>query len=146
MFYVFLKMFLYNFDITLKKFTYPNNAVKSWRIHSLYMFVLNFFRSSVPSSAPGDVEAHALSSRKIVVSWKAIPQNTFNGILRGYIIQYTDVDNSRHNQISVDGLQASLIDLRPFTRYRVRVMAYTNAGLGVASVGQTIRTYEDSKF
>jgi len=91
------------------------------------------------------VEAHALSSHKIVVSWKAIPQNTFNGILQGYIVQYTDIDKSRHNQVSVNGLQTSLIDLTPFTRYRVRVIAYTNAGLGVASVEQIVRTYEDSK-
>eukprot|EP00111_Clytia_hemisphaerica_P024641 TCONS_00072631-protein len=97
----------------------------------------------VPSQAPTSVEAHALSAHQIVITWKAIPQNAVNGVLKGYTVQYTDIERSEHYQTTVKGLQASLTNLKAFTRYQIRVSAYTKIGLGVASTEQHIVTYED---
>ena len=58
-------------------------------------------------------------------------------------MQYTDIERSKHYQTSVKGLQASLTNLKAYTRYQIRVSAYTKIGLGVASTEQHVVTYED---
>ena len=73
-------------------------------------------------------------SDTISVSW-ARPRQV-NGVLKGYVVKYWRVGNTRETkEIQVDGdaLQAGVTSLRYKTRYMIEVAAKTRAGISASA-------------
>jgi len=71
----------------------------------------------VPSQCPEGIEAVALSSQSLMVTWSPPPLYTLHGILQGYKIIYKLVkDDEGENQVPIDapfrGIQSSLLCAR----------------------------------
>ena len=85
-----------------------------------------------------------MGAHKIAVEWEAIPPADINGQIQGYTIHFTDTQRSVSGKTTLeDGLlQASLVNLKPYTRYMIQVRGNTGAGPGVASPAQYVITDE----
>ncbi len=81
---------------------------------------------------------------------KKPPEDSWNGALRGYIVQYKldgyassvpheeVIDNTRQTSVT-------LTDLITWTRYEIQVAAYNGAGVGAYSESVRVRTNEGGK-
>ena len=113
--------------------------------------------SSLPSAAPGappqNVETRHTSESSLLVTWEAPPVGQRNGEILGYKVMYSrerdaeegdaiikaiNIDNPTQRSVTIDNLET-------YTRYRVRVSAYTSRGEGPASPTEVVRTDEDGK-
>ena len=101
----------------------------------------------VPSLPPASVQIQAVNSQTILVSWKTVPSNSINGILKGYKILYFEVKKPQHiyTKLVLSAQQSQLTGLNKFTIYEIAVLAYTEAGDGKKSIPMYKRTLEDSK-
>ncbi|XP_031549661.1 Down syndrome cell adhesion molecule-like protein 1 homolog, partial [Actinia tenebrosa] len=101
--------------------------------------------AAVPECSPVITNIQAISSTSISMAWQQDP-TCLNGILRGYIIQYSLLDNSTVQSINItdDRLSTSrnVSGLRKYTIYSFRILAYT-IGEGPLSNASVIRTAED---
>lgn len=89
------------------------------------------FLISVPR-APQSFKGLALNKTAVRVSWTPPPPNVGDGIIRGYLINYTDVrytDVSEH-RVGSDVFQAVITGLTPATVYYFRAFAYTQKSVG----------------
>ena len=97
-----------------------------------------------PSQSPINVRAfNKTSPTQITVQWKPIPDKFYvHGILRGYKVLYSAIAiaNEKLEELEVyevtvgpSTLIAVLKNLTAFTRYEVRVLAFTVKGDGVKS-------------
>uniref|UniRef100_A0A4W3K1G6 Sidekick cell adhesion molecule 1 n=1 Tax=Callorhinchus milii TaxID=7868 RepID=A0A4W3K1G6_CALMI len=104
-------------------------------------------RESVPSAAPGNVSADAVSSTKMLVMWGAVPESDQNGLILGYKILYQekDSDSSSHTHLVKGNFTQSVIlkGLRKYVQYEIRVLAFTRIGDGVASSPPLIERTKD---
>ena len=104
------------------------------------------FQSSAPATPPQNVQATAISSTEIMVTWDEIPGLDQNGIITEYEVQTEPLDFPA--DISVDLLTASSLSivvtgLQEYVFYDIRVRAYTIVGPGPYSDPVTVRTFED---
>lgn len=108
------------------------------------------FSSPVPSQPPQDVRIMVLTSQSMRVTWSKPPSNAINGRLLGYKVSYFII--KRPEKIfnrtvrGSDARNVTLTELGKFTRYKIRVAAFTSKGVGVASVPKVELTKEDSKY
>lgn len=82
--------------------------------------------------APQSFKGLALNKTAVRVSWTPPPPNVGDGIIRGYLINYTDVrytDVSEH-RVSSDVFEAVITGLTPATVYYFRAFAYTQKSVG----------------
>ncbi|KAL3853318.1 hypothetical protein ACJMK2_016867 [Sinanodonta woodiana] len=88
-----------------------------------------------PSSPPLNLTARSVESDKIEISWQAPPQDTINGILQGYEIQYEILGENIIIPITIDGSKERVIiqGVQPFTNYKISVRAFNDADKGPAS-------------
>lgn len=97
-----------------------------------------------PSQSPINVRAfNKTSPTKITVQWNPIPDKFYvHGILRGYKVLYSAIaiankklEELKTYEVTVEPstLTAVLENLTAFTRYEVRVLAFTVKGDGVKS-------------
>nr|XP_053782234.1 protein sidekick-1 isoform X3 [Desmodus rotundus] len=106
-------------------------------------------RESVPSAAPENVSAVAVSSTQILLTWASVPEQDQNGLILGYKILFRakDLDPEPGSHV-VRGNQtqsALLAGLRKFTLYELQVLAFTRIGNGVPSVPLVLeRTKDDA--
>ena len=106
--------------------------------------------SPVPSQPPQDVRITVLTSQSVRVTWSKPPSNAINGQLLGYKVYYFII--KRPEKIfnrTVRGSEArnvTLTELGKYTRYKIRVAAFTRKGVGVASVPKVGLTKEDSTY
>ena len=84
------------------------------------------------------------------VSWQPPPEIDHNGVINGYLIQYTRVDTSDMMSESViSGLLHTISGLDPFVDYLVIVTAMTINGTGpfsnpeVQTSGQNSKAYDN---
>lgn len=114
--------------------------------HSIFLT----FLSLVPSQPPHSVIIRVLSSQSMEVTWSKPPTNAINGKLLGYRVYYYSTKNPEQvfnrTVTKADERNATLTGLRKFTSYRVRVVAFTRVGEGVASLPRGGTTLEDSKW
>ena len=115
-------------------------------IISLFKAVLTSFISE-PSAAPLNVRGHNTSSTSIFVTWDDVPAADKNGIITSYNITYHSLTENHSNSTRVDypDRQVTLIGLREFVNYNIRVFASTKIGPGPASDVIVVMTGEDSK-
>ena len=117
-----------------------------WLLHVFYMICM-YSLSCLPdlSTVPGPVASvygEPLSPTSIRIGWS--PPAHPNGIVTGYRIQYSHVNNGS-TESSVDvhatSMNLTLTELSPSTRYRVSVAAQTSIGVGQVT---TIELVTDS--
>ncbi|EGV95786.1 Protein sidekick-1 [Cricetulus griseus] len=94
-------------------------------------------RESVPSAAPENVSAEAVSSTQILLTWASVPEQDQNGLILGYKILYRakDLDpEPRSHVVRGNHTQSALLaGLRKFVVYELQVLAFTRIGNGVPS-------------
>ncbi|XP_068676800.1 uncharacterized protein [Montipora foliosa] len=99
-----------------------------------------------PSKPPSGFMVTASSSTSVTASWQLPPEDSRNGIIRGFKlfinrkgsgdkpdVQFIDVSNASLYTKTVTGLQGS-------TEYELQVLAYTSAGDGPQSSVQVVKT------
>ncbi|XP_048186046.1 protein sidekick-1 isoform X1 [Perognathus longimembris pacificus] len=106
-------------------------------------------RESVPSAAPANVSAQAVSSTQILLTWSSVPEQDQNGLILGYKILYRakDLDpEPRSHAVRGNHTQSALLSgLRKFVLYELQVLAFTRIGNGVPSAPLILeRTKDDA--
>ena len=122
-----------------------SNVCKPWREINLGLNVIICFSFFIaPSQSPINVRAfNKTSPTQITVQWNPIPDKFYvHGILRGYKLLYSAIAiaNEKLEELETyevtvgpSTLIAVLKNLTAFTRYEVRVLAFTVKGDGVKS-------------
>uniref|UniRef100_A0A8C0T5D3 Sidekick cell adhesion molecule 1 n=1 Tax=Canis lupus familiaris TaxID=9615 RepID=A0A8C0T5D3_CANLF len=94
-------------------------------------------RESVPSAAPENVSAEAVSSTQILLTWASVPEQDQNGLILGYKVLFRakDLDpEPRSHVVRGNHSQSALLaGLRKFVLYELQVLAFTRIGNGVPS-------------
>ena len=105
----------------------------------------------MPSSGPFIVEADALTSTSIRLTWTDVAERDQNGLILGYKVFYSAIEEDGP-QLSILDTEDSatftvrLTDLKKFTLYRIQILAYTRIGDGVLSEAPAqVRTHEDGE-
>uniref|UniRef100_A0A8C4MT64 Sidekick cell adhesion molecule 1 n=1 Tax=Equus asinus TaxID=9793 RepID=A0A8C4MT64_EQUAS len=101
-------------------------------------------RESVPSAAPENVSAEAVSSTQILLTWASVPEQDQNGLILGYKV-YLDPEPRSHVVRGNHTQSALLAGLRKFVLYELQVLAFTRIGNGVPSSPLVLeRTKDDA--
>jgi len=100
----------------------------------------------VPATPPQNVQATAISSTEIMVTWDEIPGLDQNGNITDYEVQIEPLDFQA--DILVDLLNTTNVSivvtgLEEFVFYNISVRAYTSVGPGPYSDPMTERTLGD---
>ena len=111
--------------------------------------LIKFFQSPVPATPPQNVQATAISSTEIMVTWDEIPGLDQNGIITDYEVQIEPLDFPA--DIFVDLLNTTTLSivvtgLEEYVFYNISVRAYTSVGPGPYSDPVTERTLEDGNY
>ncbi|KAL1233400.1 Protein sax-3 [Trichinella pseudospiralis] len=88
---------------------------------------------ATPNAPPGDMQIRMTNLTTLRVAWKPPPLDQINGILRGYTILVIANETRRilrNITASERAASVTLFHLEPGTTYRIRVGAFTTAGLG----------------
>jgi len=103
-------------------------------------------REGAPSSPPTMVELTTVTAYKINMTWEPPPNDALNGILRNFIIEWRTSGGSNNSSIRLNSDEHSymLTNLKPFTKYEVRIAAITSAR-GPFSNWSAVRTAEAGK-
>ncbi|CAI9173366.1 unnamed protein product [Rangifer tarandus platyrhynchus] len=106
-------------------------------------------RESVPSAAPENVSAEAVSSTQILLTWASVPEPDQNGLILGYKILFRakDLDpEPRSRVVRGNHTQSALLaGLGKFVLYELQVLAFTRIGNGVPSAPPILeRTKDDA--
>ena len=64
------------------------------------------------------------------VSWQPPPEIDHNGVITGYVIEYTRSGGSSDMVTVTSGTMRTILGLAPFVEYSVRVAALTSSGTG----------------
>ena len=81
----------------------------------------------VPSAVPTYIYARALNQTSLYVKWTPIVTNKWNGIPLGYVLIY---DGSTKVEIKSLKSECILTNLKPWSRYEIKVAAANSVGLG----------------
>uniref|UniRef100_A0A8C3X7V3 Sidekick cell adhesion molecule 1 n=1 Tax=Catagonus wagneri TaxID=51154 RepID=A0A8C3X7V3_9CETA len=108
-------------------------------------------RESVPSAAPENVSAEAVSSTQILLTWASVPEQDQNGLILGYKVLFRakDLDpEPRSHVVRGNRTQSALLaGLDKFVLYELRVLAFTRIGNGVPSSPPILeRTRDDGAW
>ncbi|XP_055925124.1 cell adhesion molecule Dscam2-like isoform X2 [Argiope bruennichi] len=106
-------------------------------------------KEEVPSGSPTEVHVHSTGAQSMKVMWKAPPEETRNGDIKGYYVGYKmssgeDKYTFKKVEKSTSEQQSTYITgLQPFTEYDIIIKAYNSAGAGPESppiMGKTLET------
>ncbi|XP_031733670.1 protein tyrosine phosphatase receptor type Fa isoform X3 [Anarrhichthys ocellatus] len=104
-------------------------------------------KEDVPGAPPRKVEADALNSTALRVTWKPPISVKQHGQIRGYQLVYSRLENGEpHGQPVIvdvslpDAQEAIVTGLLPETTYSVTVAAYTTKGDGARSKAKVVTT------
>ncbi|KAG7481528.1 hypothetical protein MATL_G00067910 [Megalops atlanticus] len=93
---------------------------------------------------PGAVvnpQAEATSSTSIQISWEA--PTYANGPIQGYRIFWTETATEKEQNVEVNSQSFKLEDLKKFTEYSIRILAYNRYGPGVTTEDLIVTTLSD---
>ena len=111
--------------------------------------MLCYTSHTAPGVAPGNVEAVALNSTSLNISWEEIPPRSRNGIITTYEVLYEPLETFggmlMANQVNTSDLSIVLTNLQQFVGYNVSVRAYTSVGPGSYSNEVFSMTLQDRK-
>ncbi|XP_013386811.1 protein sidekick-2 isoform X2 [Lingula anatina] len=98
----------------------------------------------VPTASPESLLLEAKSSTAIQVRWRPPPVDSQNGALQGYKIFYWEdgkqAETEKKALVEATANEISLQDLKMYTVYNIRVLAYNPAGDGPNSTIASART------
>lgn len=101
--------------------------------------------AAAPSGAPASVEAKAVSSTKVEVSWKPLPDSQHNGPMKFYHITYksTSPTAGGSEMVSVNYTENSAVveNLSPWTEYGITIQSENVAGRGPSSDLVMVKTH-----
>ncbi|XP_036356590.1 protein sidekick-2-like isoform X5 [Octopus sinensis] len=91
-----------------------------------------------PEEAPQNVKVVAVSTNSVNVTWQPPTKSSWNGILKGYIVEYCKENNAEFKvKVSFDPNSSTiwkeLTDLDKFVTYEFRILAYNKKGNGPTS-------------
>ena len=108
----------------------------------------SFYFLVVPNEAPVILESNSTTSATIKLKWSEVKQLNSAPLL-GYVIVYKEFNKKFHvnamKSVAPVPREAMLEDLKKFTKYTIRVYAFTRNGNGVPSDAISLRTQEDGK-
>ena len=96
---------------------------------------------SEPTSSPQNIIFSVVEATSLTVSWDEVPPSGQNGLITGYLLNYTNATFA--DTINITGGENrsyTLTKLRPYTNYTVTVSAYNDGGIGPASDNRTRQT------
>ena len=98
-----------------------------------------------PTAPPQDVNASAIASDQILVTWKPIPALEQNGRVLRYIVYYwvRNLDNTTKSISPNTSTQVTLSSLEPHTVYEILVFAVNVIGNSPKSQIINVKTWED---
>ena len=99
----------------------------------------------VPTAPPQDVNASAIASEQIRVTWKPIPTLEQNGRILRYIVYYwiRNLNNTLEIVSTNTSTQVTLSSLEPHTVYEILVFAVNVIGNSPKSKIISVKTWED---
>ena len=99
---------------------------------------------SIPSSAPNGVSCVSFSSQSISVTWNSLAEEYINGVLKGYRVYYSPIDNKdvMKNEVTAQQNKLTLYGLQKNTNYSIAVNAFNQIG-NSASTSIFCKTQED---
>lgn len=107
---------------------------------------------AVPSEAPRDLTAIAISPTSIITAWQLPVEDSRNGIIRGFKLFYKQngfIDSSTTFLLENPSIQSKTVaGLDESTEYEFQVLAYTSVGdgpKGPVVVARTKGRKEDGK-
>lgn len=103
------------------------------------------FLYAAPSSSPSEVLVLDVFSSNFTVQWAPPPVNTHNGILRGYLVNITELNTARNFVRTTSETSLVVSHLHPYYIYHVTVLAAT-VSHGPPTAGVTVTTLETSEF
>ena len=105
--------------------------------------------STEPGASPESIQATAISSSTIMVTWGEVPAIHQNGIIINYDIRVEPLQFTGELEtetINTTNLSASITGLKENIEYNISVRAYTSVGPGPYSDPVTERTSENGMF
>ena len=114
------------------------------------MHGINLRSFAGPSEPPSNVNATAISSTTIQVTWEHVPSIAENGIITQYEIEFNQTtfnEVSMNNVTTVDSstFEVVLSGLEEYVNYSIRVRTYTSVGPGPYSDVIYETTLQDRK-
>ena len=128
-------------DFTIR--TPEDGILRCVCVHLIFSFLLSL--TAVPTGTPQLVEAVAVSSSSIRITWIPPPEEEQNGVIRSYFINVTELQTGSVREFEAYGDESIQIvnQLHPFYTYECAIAAFT-VGLGPAAFTQTM-TYPAGK-
>ena len=85
------------------------------------------------------------------MTWREVPEGYVHGILQGYRVFYSEMTADRnisYVNVSTDpeNRQLHVTGLKRFTKYSVKVLAFTRKGDGAVSTNISVLTDEDGNY
>ena len=105
---------------------------------------------SDPSGYPQNVQALAISSIEILVTWDPVPEMERRGVIDNYEVQFNqssfdEIPSINYTMTNGSVLMLSLQNLEAFVEYSIAVRAYTSVGAGPFSPIVNNQTFQDGK-
>ncbi len=89
------------------------------------MLILSIF--AAPSAPPRNVTVSTISSTYFILTWSSPPADTWNGDLKEYIVNISEVETGHVYQLYTDNTSIVVSLLHPFYFYECSVTAFTVA-------------------
>ena len=115
------------------------------------ILMLLLFNITAPGRSPSNLKLKSTTPYTCVVRWDPVPQEYHYGILRGYALNYTDVQFSPHLTqtlvlFCVHRTRMNISDLLPYRKYRITVAMFNSVGRGNFSPPMICVTGQTGKF
>ena len=112
-----------------------------------FNYILMINSLSEPTSPPENIVFSSVEARSMIVSWDEVPCSGQNGLITGYLLNYTNTTFSDTINITGGENRAyTLTELRPYTNYTVTVSAYNDVGTGPTSDNRIQQTEQASQL
>ena len=102
---------------------------------------LSLFTAEVPSGIPSNIRYNILNSSTVLLQWNEVECSKRNGLITGYIVQYTE-ENANHTRNITGGNASShvLTGLIVHRNYSIRLAAANKVGVGPFASIEIIRS------
>ena len=110
---------------------------------------MSCYNSTAPSSPPQNFMVTSFNPASLMVSWQPPPPIHHNGLITGYVIQYSRNDGSSDSMtmtVSSGTRQDTISGLVAYVDYSVTMAAMNANGTGLFSNLVEVRSGEDSKL
>ena len=107
---------------------------------------MSCYNSTAPNSPPLNVMVTGVPRASLMVSWQPPPAIDHNGLITGYMIQYTRDDRSSDPMAMEGNSGITISRLVAFVNYSVTVAAVNSAGTGTFSDPMVVRSGQDGQL